>query len=116
MTTEHDYRTNPPGEEQAPRRRVSVPELRAHREEIMKIARRYGISNVRVFGSVARGEADDASDLDLLIDVSPGRSLFDMAGFALDVEQLLGVFTQVVTPQGLKARLRERVLAEALPI
>jgi predicted nucleotidyltransferase len=55
--------------------------------------------NVRVFGSVARGEVDGFSDLDLLIDVAPGRGYFDMAGFALDVEQLMGVFTQVATPK-----------------
>ena len=100
----------------APRRRVTVQELHAHQHEIAIIAARYGISNVRVFGSVARGEADEHSDLDLLIDVAPGHGYFDMAGFALEVEDLLGVFTQVATENGLKARMRDRIIAEAVAV
>lgn len=99
-----------------PRRRVTIDELRRRRGDVYLIAERYGVSNVRVFGSVARGEADDRSDLDLLIDVAPGRGLFTLTGFALDVEDLLGVFTQVVTVPGLKARIRDRVLTEAVPV
>jgi predicted nucleotidyltransferase len=100
----------------APRRRVTVAELRAHQGEIASIADRYGISNVRVFGSVARGEADEDSDLDLLIDVAPGHGYFDMAGFALEVEALLGIFTQVATENGLKARMRNRIVTEAVAV
>ncbi|MEU5849542.1 nucleotidyltransferase family protein [Saccharopolyspora shandongensis] len=100
----------------APHRRVTLDEVRAHRDRIYEIAERYGIDNVRVFGSVARGDADDDSDLDLLIDVAPDTSLWDMSGFALDVEDLLDVFTQVVTPNGLKPRIRDEVLAEAVPV
>ncbi|MDA3631161.1 nucleotidyltransferase domain-containing protein [Saccharopolyspora oryzae] len=100
----------------APHRRITLDEVRAHRDEIYRIAEQYGISNIRVFGSVARGEADDDSDLDLLIDVARGSSLWDMSGFALDVEELLNVFTQVATPNGLKERIRDNVLAEAVPI
>lgn len=100
----------------APHRRTTLAEVRAHRDEIYRIAEQYGISNIRVFGSVARGEADDDSDLDLLIDVAPGTSLWDMSGFALDVEELLKVFTQVVTPNGLKERIRGEVLTEAVPV
>lgn len=96
----------------ARRRRVTVAELRTHRAELARIGERYGISNIRVFGSVARDEAD--SDLDLLVDVAPGRGYFDMAGFALDVEQMLGVYTEVSTVGGLKARIRDRVAAEAI--
>jgi len=106
----------PLDEDHAPRGRLTVEELRRRREEIVAIGRRYGVSNVRVFGSVARGEAGDRSDLDLLIDVAPDRGYFEMAGFALDVEQLVGVFTQVATPNGLKKRLRAKVLAEAVPL
>lgn len=106
----------PPDEQSAPRRRLTVEDLRAHLDEITEIGRRYGVSRVRVFGSVARGEADEDSDLDLLIDVAPGHGYFDMAGFAIDVEQLMGVFTQVATPNGLKKRIRERILAEAIPL
>lgn len=100
----------------APHRRVTVADLRLHREEIRRIGEAYGIGNIRVFGSVARGEADENSDLDLLVDVSPGHGFFDLAGFALDVEDLMRVFTQVATENGLKSRIRERVLAEAVPL
>ncbi|THV21774.1 nucleotidyltransferase family protein [Glycomyces paridis] len=98
----------------ARRRRVTVAELRSHRTDLARIGEQHGLSNIRVFGSVARGEADEDSDLDLLVDVAPGRGYFDMAGFALDVEQLLGVYTEVSTVSGLKSRIRDRVLAEAI--
>jgi predicted nucleotidyltransferase len=100
----------------AGRRRVTVAELRTRSAELQRIGERYGISNIRVFGSVARGEAGGDSDLDLLVDVDSGRGYFDMAGFALDVEQLLGVYTEVATVAGLKARIRDRVTAEAIPL
>jgi uncharacterized protein len=100
----------------APHRRITLDDVRSHRDEICEIAERYGVSNVRVFGSVARDEADDDSDLDLLIDVARGHGLLAMSGFALDVEELLNVFTQVVTPNGLKERIRDEVLSEAVPI
>ena len=100
----------------APRRAVRLAELRTHRGQIQAVADRYGIHNVRVFGSVARDTATADSDLDLLIDVQPGRGYLDLAGFALDVEDLLGVFTQVATPNGLNPRLRARILAEAVPL
>lgn len=103
-------------EREGPRRRLSVEEVRAHRDEIHRLAERHGVTQVRVFGSVARGEAGDNSDLDLLIEVEPGRGLFDLAEFALDVEDLLGVFTQVVTVAGLRSRVRERVIAEAVAV
>ena len=96
-----------------PKRAVRLAELRTHREQIRAIAEGYGIYNVRVFGSVARDAATVDSDLDLLVDVQPGRGYFDLAGFALDVEDLLGVFTQVATPNGLKPRMRARVLHDA---
>ncbi len=82
----------------------------------MAAAEANGISDVRVFGSVGRGEARDDSDLDLLVDVAPGRGLFALGSFAFAVQDVLGVFTQVVTVAGLKARIRDQVVAEALPI
>lgn len=99
-----------------PRRRVTLAELRRHRDEIERIASRHGVSNVRVFGSVARGDADEGSDLDLLIDAGPESGLFDLGSFAVEIEQLLGVFTQVVTVAGLKPRIRDRVLESAVPL
>ena len=100
----------------APRRAVTLTELRAHRNEIMKLGERFGVRNIRVFGSVARGEATSESDLDLLVDVDRGHGYFDMAGFALGVEDRMGVFTQVATLNGLKLRIRDRVLREAVAL
>lgn len=100
----------------APRRRVTLDELRSHRDEIYAIAARYGISNIRVFGSVARGEADDDSDLDLVVTPGPHTSLWSLSGFAVRVEAALGVFTQVVTPDGIKPRMRDRILTEAIAL
>lgn len=100
----------------APHRRITLEEVRAHREEIARIASEHGVHTVRVFGSVARGEAGDDSDLDLLVDTHPGTSLWDVTSFALDIEVLLNVFTQVSTPNGLKARIRDRVLADAVAV
>ncbi len=99
-----------------PRRPVTLDEVRQHRQEIVAIGQRHGVTNVRVFGSVARGEADEQSDLDLLVDASSGTGMFALTAFALDVEALLHVFTQVATPAGLKRRIRDRVLAEAVPV
>lgn len=100
----------------APRRRVTVDELRAHRNEIYAIANKYGVSEVRVFGSVARDEADEDSDLDLIVTPGPRTSLWTLTGFALDIERLFAVFTQVVTPNGIKTRMRDRILSEAVEI
>ncbi len=88
--------------------------LRIKREDILRIAAKYGASNVRVFGSVARGEADSESDIDLLVDMEPGRSLFDLGGLLMDLEELLGCNVDVVTEDGLRERIRERVLKEAV--
>lgn len=101
---------------EAPRRRITLGEVRARREEIRALAERWRVGNVRVFGSVARGDSDESSDLDLLIDYGPKTDLLDLAGFALDVEETLGVYTQVATVQGLKPRIRDRVLREAVPL
>lgn len=100
----------------APHRRITLEEVRAHRDAIERIAAEHGVHTVRVFGSVARGEAEDDSDLDLLVDTHPGTSLWDVTGFALDIEALLNVFTQVSTSSGLKARIREQVVADAVAV
>ena len=88
--------------------------LRARRDEILAVAAEHGASNVRVFGSVARGDDDDASDIDLLIDLEPGRSLFDLAGLHVDLQEKLGGRVDVVTVAGLGPRIRDEVLAQAI--
>jgi hypothetical protein len=90
--------------------------LKAKREEILRVCARYGAYNVRVFGSVARSEADEQSDIDFLVELEPGRTLFDLGGLQYDLEQLLGCPVDVVTERGLKPRMRERVLGEAVPL
>ncbi len=82
----------------------------------MQIARRHGATNIRVFGSVARGTADKNGDIDFLVDLERGRSLLDLGGLLMDLEQLLGRPVDVVTEKGLKPRIRERVLREARAI
>ncbi|HYL73872.1 MAG TPA: nucleotidyltransferase family protein [Bryobacteraceae bacterium] len=94
----------------------TVQSVRAKREEIQRIAAKHGAQNVRVFGSVARGDAGPESDVDFLIDVGRTTSSWFPAGLILDLEELLGKRVQVVTEQGLDPLLRERVLREAVPV
>lgn len=84
------------------------------REAILALAAKHGASNVRVFGSVAEGKADDASDVDFLVDMEPGRSLFDLGGLLMDLQDLLGRKVDVVTEAGLRDRIRERVRDQAV--
>ena len=90
--------------------------LKDKREEILRIASKHGAYNVRVFGSVARGEARPDSDVDFLVKLEPGRSLFDHAALLLDLEEILGCDVNVVTERGLRPRIRERVLKDAVPL
>lgn len=90
--------------------------LTAKREEILSIAARHGAHNVRVFGSVARGDASASSYLDLLVDLEQGRSLLDHAALLLEIQSLLGCDVDVVTSKGLRPRMRARVMAEAIPL
>ena len=94
---------------------MDIPEMLSEkRADILAVAASYGASNVRVFGSVARGEAGDASDVDFLVDLEPGRSLFDLGGLLMDLQALLGREVDVATPGGLRSRIRERALREAM--
>ena len=86
------------------------------REQILEIAQRYGVYDVRIFGSLARGEADEASDIDILVNLEPGRSLMDLGGLLYDLQILLGAEVDVVTEKGLRPRIRQQVLREAVPL
>ncbi len=90
--------------------------LQAKREDILHTAMKYGAYNIRVFGSVARGEADVKSDIDLLVDIEPGRTLYDLDSLLLDLQSLLGRDVDVVTEKGLRGRIRECVLKDAVPL
>jgi hypothetical protein len=90
--------------------------LRERREEILRIAAKHGARNVRVFGSAARGEAGDESDIDLLVGFEPGRTLLDQASLVVELEELLGRKVDVVTEGGLYWLLRRRILKEARPL
>ena len=95
-------------------KKMNIAELlRVRRNEILRIASKYGARNVRLFGSAARGEALQDSDIDLLVDLEPGRSLFDLGGLLMDLQDLLAYKVDVVTERGLRPRIRERVLKEA---
>jgi predicted nucleotidyltransferase len=90
--------------------------LAVHRGEILALAARHGATNVRVFGSVARREADAESDVDLLVDLLPGRGLLDLGALLMDLRELLGLQVDVVTPAGMHERMRGRALAGAVPL
>jgi uncharacterized protein len=95
---------------------TTLTELRAKRSEIIELARARGASRVRVFGSVARGEAGEGSDIDFIVDLEPGRSLFDLGGLLMDLRDLLERDVDVVSARGLRPRVAERVLADAVEL
>lgn len=99
-----------------PRSMTASDALKCRRAEVLRLAAQYGATDVRVFGSVARGEADESSDIDFLVRMSPGRSAFDIGGLVMDLQDLLGRRVDVVTERGLRPRMRERVLREAIPV
>jgi len=96
---------------------VTLPEIiHEKRSEILQVAARHGASNVRVFGSVARGDDTDSSDLDLLVTATANASAWLPAGLVADLETLLGRKVDVVTEGSLHRLLRRRILAEARPL
>ncbi len=90
--------------------------LKNRREEILRIAAKHGVRRIRVFGSVARGEARPDSDVDFLIEVGPTHSSFFPGGLVSDLEYLLGRRVDVVEPEGIYPPLKEAILKEALPL
>ncbi len=102
-----------------PTNRISmnpVKLVKDKREEILRISAAHGAKNVRVFGSVARNEAGDDSDIDFLVDLEPGRSLLDLGGLLVDLEHLLTRRVDIVTEQGLHWYLRDKIINEARPL
>ena len=95
---------------------TTMSELRERRDEIMEVARARGATRVRVFGSVARGDATERSDLDFLVDLEAGRTLLDLGGLLMDLQDLLQRDVDVVTERGLRPRVAERVLADAVEL
>jgi hypothetical protein len=87
--------------------------LEAKRPKILELAAQHGAYNVRIFGSVARGELRPDSDIDFLVELESDRSLLDLAGLLLDLQELLGCDVDVVTENGLRPRIRPQVLSEA---
>ena len=85
------------------------------RQAVLDVGRKYGARSIRVFGSVARGENPESSDVDSLVEFDKGRTLFDLIRFRLELRELLGTEVDVVTPGNLRY-LRSRILAEARPI
>lgn len=90
--------------------------IASHREQLLSLARRRGVTSVRVFGSMARGEDREDSDVDLLVTLAPGTSALALGGLLLDAEELLGRRVDVVTEASLHPALRAQVLADAVPL
>ncbi len=90
--------------------------VNSKREEIIRLAGKYGASRIRIFGSVARHTADEKSDIDFLVEPEPGRTLFDPGGFAYDPENFPERPADVCTLPLLREAVRERVVAEAIPL
>lgn len=94
----------------------TLAELRGRREEILATARARGAARVRVFGSVARGEAEDGSDVDFLVDLEPGRNLMDLGGLLMDLQELLQCDVHVATESALRPCVAAHAIAEAVDL
>lgn len=90
--------------------------IETHRDELLALARRRGLTGVRVFGSMSRGDGSDDSDVDLLVTLAPGSSALALGGLLMDAQELLGRRVDVVTESSLHPALRDRVVASAVPL
>ncbi len=95
---------------------ITKEAIQGKREAILEIARRYGAHDVRIFGSVARGDATENSDLDIIVRFDPGRSLLDHGGLLMDLRELLGVKVDVIDEDGMRERFRRHAMKEAIPL
>ncbi len=93
-----------------------LDEIRQRRDAVLAAAREHGARNVRIFGSVATGTASEASDVDFLVEMEPGRSLFDLVRLYDALEAIVGAKVDVVSERGLSPYLRDRILGEAVPL
>jgi uncharacterized protein len=93
---------------------MSRKQLHQYREQVLRLAEQHGARDVRLFGSLARGDADSKSDVDLLVNLEQGRSLMDRAALAVALEDLLGRRVDVITERSLNGRVREQVLSETV--
>lgn len=95
---------------------TTLSRVRGQRERILTLAQRYGVRNVRVFGSVARGDDTPESDIDLLVELSPGHSLLDLGGLLMDLQDLLERPVDLATSAGLREQARRQAAREAVPL
>lgn len=95
---------------------VTRQTLRTRRSEIIGIAKRYGASDIRIFGSVARGDSTESSDLDLIVRFESNRTLFDHGGLLMDLQDLLGVKVDIIDEEGMRPRFREHAMKEAVAL
>jgi predicted nucleotidyltransferase len=91
-----------------------IESIHLHRDEVLALAARHRASNVRLFGSLARGDATLGSDIDLLVDPLPGATLFDLGGLQLELQQLLGARVDLLTPQDVPEAWRSNILSAAV--
>ena len=95
---------------------LSLSYIKKHREEIISIAEKRGIKNIAIFGSLVKGENTGISDIDFLVDLEPETGLFDLSGFMVDMEELLGYRVDVALRSDLKDNCREEILREAVEL
>ncbi len=96
---------------------MTLDELMAtYGQQILALADRFGVENVRVFGSVARGEADEESDIDLLVSIRPGTTLLDLGGLLWRMEELLSAKVDIVSDRRINRHMKDAILSEAKPI
>jgi len=95
---------------------ITKEDIRKRRDEITSLAARYGAHDIRIFGSVARGDATEESDVDFLVRLDPDRSLFDLGGLLMDLRDLLGIKVDITTDGSLYGRFDEIVRTEAVPL
>ena len=95
---------------------MGIEILKDKRDQIMRLAARYGVERMRIFGSLARGQATPESDIDFLVAFRRGKTLLDLIGFKQDLENLLGQKVDVVSEGGVSPHLRNRIFGEAVPL